>query len=1168
MTRIQLDGYGYIDIMEDTYFPLNFNIQDLTKPETTPANYSKDIKIVGSKEVNKILSHAYDVNISDGSYDVNKRVKCTVIQNGANIFEDAYFQLIGVEINNGVITYNGRVKSDLMSFFTDIKNKELTELNIYTPDDFHYLTKTNIKNTFNNTVNDRWKYMMCANLTNNVFSVKDFKPAIYLKTYFDAIHAENGWEYEVLNPEKIRFDKLIIPNTNIFNSDDKKSEQNTFYQNKGFTLEELNNSNGVNGIHQQRKFAKPFPIDYTGDVINPNNSFDFSTQQYTPQVYGNYEIIIDTDYEVYYTFDNAAILRCTDTNNLFVDFYFEFTVRNANGVDRWYQTQSFRLSHYENDTFSAGTHLVRSGSGRFSTSLQLHNGDRIIAWRVMTLESTDRDISEMKNHWNASWVRQSSSSVGVGYNPSIETTNWEMQVIPEVNYSWGVPIYLNEYIPKKIKQRDLIKSIVDGFKLITYVDPNNENKIIYELRDDYYDRGEEKDWTDKLALDKTITLKWLQDKQAKNKIFTYKEDKDSTNTVYQDNVKETYGQLNFHFENEYNVGEDKLELIFSPTPILHNKFSNLYLPAIVADAEDLNIRLLLDNGVNSNGYYFIKDADNEINWNIVENYYPSILHFDDAERPSFDLNFGKAKYYFYNSWNDTTYNSLFQYHRRTLNQITNGRVMTAFFDLTELDILKLNLNDRIYIGGEINSWWNINKIIDYNANGKQLTKVELVTIDDGQSINLTKGIVINEAVKDITDRPIKLDNTNPIINDAVIGINKEYERVGNTVIGNTSVVVGLENWVSNNTTSVVVGDRNIINGKNNVIIGKNISDEGYSNKLLVGNNVKAKQEYPVTIQEVNIGNDINIGETTFGPNGITYNSSYIENGYLDDGYFESMSATAGFEYDETTDNVKYKLDADTIEINGDVELNKLKINDIGTTTPIGNLGYDADGNVVVSSAGGGNVESVTGVNGVPINNTNPSNPIVGLQDRLPISYTTGTQKLPSWYLTNTPRSYTQEVKERNSLGLSSSFASDHWIGLATTTLHGTFADAPPTQVATVPSSGRMFKRYALTTTTWSNWEEVSIQDYSPVIDTRSTNENPQWYFENYSKKTIYEFKLISTVGLGTIFTSGSYCNVKTITQWTDSSGGYPIQIATNPADGKMVKRYGTSNTVWSSWVEF
>jgi hypothetical protein len=53
-------------------------------------------------------------------------------------------------------------------------------------------------------------------------------------------------------------------------------------------------------------------------------------------------------------------------------------------------------------------------------------------------------------------------------------------------------------------------------------------------------------------------------------------------------------------------------------------------------------------------------------------------------------------------------------------------MLIASFHLNEADVQTLKLNDKIRID---NSWWNINKVIDYNANDEVLTKVELISID-------------------------------------------------------------------------------------------------------------------------------------------------------------------------------------------------------------------------------------------------------------------------------------------------------------------------------------------------------------------------------------------------------------------------------------------------------
>jgi hypothetical protein len=103
-----------------------------------------------------------------------------------------------------------------------------------------------------------------------------------------------------------------------------------------------------------------------------------------------------------------------------------------------------------------------------------------------------------------------------------------------------------------------------------------------------------------------------------------------------------------------------------------------------------------------------------------------IGHFDDALTPTFDINFATCDYYYYTP-STLTANTLYNlYWRRTVNQINVGKMLVAYFHLTEADIQTLKLNDKIRID---NSWWNINKVIDYDANAEVPTKVELISID-------------------------------------------------------------------------------------------------------------------------------------------------------------------------------------------------------------------------------------------------------------------------------------------------------------------------------------------------------------------------------------------------------------------------------------------------------
>lgn len=92
-----------------------------------------------------------------------------------------------------------------------------------------------------------------------------------------------------------------------------------------------------------------------------------------------------------------------------------------------------------------------------------------------------------------------------------------------------------------------------------------------------------------------------------------------------------------------------------------------------------------------------------------------------------------------------------------------------------------------------------------------------------------------------------------------------------------------------------------------------------------------------------------------------------------------------------------------------------------------------------------------------------------------------------------------------------------------------------------------------------------IENANPgIVDTRNDNQPPSWYYANYPKKTITEFKRAQVMGLGT---SPTYCTVTTTVQWSDPSGGGITQNA-DWGGKKYIRNGGTStkNDTWSHWL--
>jgi hypothetical protein len=368
-----------------------------------------------------------------------------------------------------------------------------------------------------------------------------------------------------------------------------------------------------------------------------------------------------------------------------------------------------------------------------------------------------------------------------------------MVILPSNNIQvTGSTLTINQYVPVEIKQSDFVKGIIQMYNLYVEQDVDNPYNLVLRHRDEYYDSGAEKDWSSKLAKDKAQDLIFLPDLTKKKLKLTYAQDEDEFNTLYTQVTGEIYGQIEYTFDNEYVKDVDTKELLFSPTPVYYTPFG-AYTPAITGSSPNNNIRILYDGGEQVCGPFDIVDFGTTGNYNVTT--YPMLGHFNNALTPTFDINFGTNDFYFYQTESLTANNLYNLYWRRTVNQINVGKMLIAFFDLDEVDIQSLKLNDRIYID---NSWWNINKIADYNANTNQLTKVELISIDT--EIDLVS---------------FQTGNGNPI-GDTITAVGTDSMlrtmTMNNNVImpGSDAMVFGRGNTVPVGVRGVIIGDGQVL----------------------------------------------------------------------------------------------------------------------------------------------------------------------------------------------------------------------------------------------------------------------------------------------------------------------------------------------------------------------
>lgn len=781
MVRIQIET-GYLDVKEGTNLPLNFQVGDIRDLTQRKGTFSKSITLSGTKNNNLLLNNYYDVNISEGTFNINTLTKCSILQNGIPIVTDALLQLVNVkkvqltDAYEQGLEYEVLIRDSQAEFYTAITNLELTDLDFSDLD--HTFDISAITNSWSHTQADHYKYVMPYNDTPN-YTVNQFKPAIYAKSYFDRIFSNSGFTYSWSSLTAAHFDKLLIPyngDVNNFDYTDYRVTADTTFTttytqpivgyNQSFTQ---NVATWTETLDAQSIFNPA-----TGEYTAPFNTDTAQGQTYTFSFNYSFNLLLDNlglnPVDLYGSYKYNLVFK------LFI---------NGVGVNSIGSVDSVTIPSTSVYPVGISTILSASGTTTYPVPININTGDIItINVGVNVVNLNQIGGVTLPSIWS-----DTITNANTQVNPQVDLTSLGVDIVPTNNIQilTGVQI-VNQFIPQKIKQSDFVKAIFQMYNLYAYPNTNQPNELILVHRDEWYDSGAEKDWSTKLAKNIEQELIFLPDLSKKKLKLTYKPDTDSPNVVYTQATAETYGQIEYTFDNEYVKDTDTKELLFSPTPVGKTLF-DAYLPMINGIAANTNVRILYDAGLQTCQAFNIYTQGTTGTTGLTS--YPQTGHFNDALTPTFDINFGVCDYYFYQTSVLTNNNLYNLYWRRTVNQINVGKMLIASFLLNEADIQTLKLNDKIRID---NSWWNINKVIDYNANDEVLTKVELISVDT--EINLVNFPIAT---------PIYVgDPTTSLATGGVINFNNVLSNV-NLSFGNFQIF-GNGNVVAPGLRGMVIGD--------------------------------------------------------------------------------------------------------------------------------------------------------------------------------------------------------------------------------------------------------------------------------------------------------------------------------------------------------------------------
>ena len=854
VTQIQLVGalQGYLDLKEDVPAPVTYAIGDIRDITKRTGTFSKTLTLPGTKRNNELLNYYFDINIKAGTFDVNKIQQCILLQDNVPITKNSFLQLTGVrklqrtQNEDDEVEYTVVIKESIGDFFTQINNQNLSDLDF---NEFnHTYNLTEVTASWSHTYLDGYKYVLPFGNGNTNYNLQELLPGFYAKTYWDKIHEAAGYRYvwNASNSPKVRFDDLLIP----FNGDIPQLLNNVIDANTVIvdadtdtigTIQRSYSSVAISSGTYAGGFKSPgfFPpvddntaIDFISmpkEVTDPSNYWDDSgtwtpptgwnpntPNPFPPGFTGYYvspfnlsnqstlDLTIDVNLESYVENNSGSLGNFVNLVGLFnvsvVHFepVLEVWKRTSNGngfspkeiiplVPNWQPT----ISHNPNVPLApfplaAGAQLPLdqfNGTVNYQLS-SVNQGDVLafrIGFRIRGNTYTDRSFDYVLDVLDLKITIQPSSTFLIA----------------------GLNLTMNDFIPDKIKQSDFIKSIYEMYNLYVTVNEEDPYELIYQSRDDYYDSGKTIDWTDKLDRSTEQILEFVPELSSKKMMLTYKRDeKDSMGEAYYDNTEEVYGEQEVIFDNQYVKGLETKELIFAPT-LNASTYWGANLPTLPPTRHEP--RILIDNGLKPTAApYTIFETPN-ISQTL--NQYPHLSHFDQISNPSFDINFGICQYYAYQLAGVTNNNLYNLFWRRTMSQINSGKLMTAYFSLSPYDINIMNLNDTIRID---NSYWFINKIIDYDARSNTLTKVELLSIEPQARLPYfgRKSKVIDDEYPAPPIDPIKNSGISKELQKAKQAWQKERDL--NNVVANTNspwLSMGNANIMGPEFSGIIIGDR-------------------------------------------------------------------------------------------------------------------------------------------------------------------------------------------------------------------------------------------------------------------------------------------------------------------------------------------------------------------------
>ena len=684
---IEADTLGDIDV------DFTYSVADVTDIERRNTSYSKTITLPSTSRNQNLFGNIFDISVSNDIYpeDVNigqnfnpaKQAQAQIFLDNVKIF-DGVLRMIKINNLAGDITYEVNMFGRLRDILHELGDKTLADLDF--SDYNHTWNRTNIENSWNRIEwvdgADNYVYPLVDygySVDNIVFPIGNFKPAVFITEILKRIFAEANFQVTAPIFESFYFRKLLLVTAE---KTITKESTTLLHQNPSFYQEEI--TSDVTWSHLLA-FSS---VEASGfDITNAGTRFTWTkTQNLNTGLNLNLKIAFEALQA--YT-DNVWRVQVLKNGIEILDDARNVSFIAIGQVFTWDVDISGGIDLAQNDYFEIQLSGEPVGGGGFGVTLQ-----------------TEVVI-----------VNIGSFKIGNTVPVAVELEE-------------GDEMRIEYTMPKSMKQRDFLKSIISMYNLYVTQDRLRTNVLEIIPYNEFYQtfKDEALDWSNKLDVSQSVSITPLSELSAKEYRLVFDNDTDYWSESYRTKFNEGYGESRTIIDNDFILDTKTVKVVFAP-PVMREQVAGqimLHLYKVengVKVPDNFKPRVVYwKPQVECGAWYIQYEAGN-----IGYTNYPYAGHLDDPIAPVTDILFGTPKEVYFSIALYPSSNLYQEYYRNLIEAIgdRNSRLLEGYFYLTPLDIMNLDFRKIVKVGKH---YFQLQKVDKYNPIANGLSYVSLFKI--------------------------------------------------------------------------------------------------------------------------------------------------------------------------------------------------------------------------------------------------------------------------------------------------------------------------------------------------------------------------------------------------------------------------------------------------------